>query len=258
MTVLHLDGRLDWMIAQRSALLAWTGHNLVVRPRWNTRLSLSHWGNTSVTGRGLVACVGRGQVYQVSVREGEEYIIHPSHVVAYSQNGFPPQPYRFRSSTLRMQVPSLASLLPNTRFFNEMKKSSLWNFLAETLYKVRTFTRRNIWGDRLFLQFKGPTTILLQSRGATLRDSLSREEVDEIADAPAGSVRTVVAGNEGPVAEKVGETKAASEFKSDGKIPSSVEETHKTQEVGVKPAGVTWATVSRGGKVDFKEQGTKS
>ena len=136
--------------------------------------------------------------------------------------------------------------MPNTRFFNEMKKSGLWNFLAEALYKIRTWTRRNVWGDRLFLQFKGPTTILLQSRGAKLTDSISAREVDEIADAPAGVVRTVLAGEGGA---KAGEAKDATK---------PVTESPVAQAGSVKPAGVTWATVSRGGKVDFKEQSAKT
>ena len=38
LVVVHLDGRLDWMIAQRNALLAWTGYNLSVSPRLNTKM----------------------------------------------------------------------------------------------------------------------------------------------------------------------------------------------------------------------------
>ena len=38
LVVVHLDGRLDWMIAQRNALFAWTGHNLSVSPRINTKM----------------------------------------------------------------------------------------------------------------------------------------------------------------------------------------------------------------------------
>lgn len=34
----HLDGRLDWIIAQRSALLAWSGHGLHITPRVNSRM----------------------------------------------------------------------------------------------------------------------------------------------------------------------------------------------------------------------------
>lgn len=36
--VVRLDGSVDWMIAQRRALLAWTGRTLTVRPTINTNL----------------------------------------------------------------------------------------------------------------------------------------------------------------------------------------------------------------------------
>lgn len=35
LVVVHLDGRLDWTIAQRNALVAWTGHTLSLSPRLN-------------------------------------------------------------------------------------------------------------------------------------------------------------------------------------------------------------------------------
>lgn len=233
---LHLDGRLDWMITQRTALLAWTGHTLTVKPRLNTKLAFQNWGNTFVSGRGIVALVGKGQIYQVNLKEEEEYVVHPGNVVAYSQNGIPPLPYRFKSTTLRLQIPSLAGMLPNTRFFVEMQKSQLWKFLAGAIYNIRTWTRTNVWGDRLFLQFKGPMTILVQSRGSRLMDSLEAREVNEIADAPAGVVRQVVAG-------EASQSSAGSVQQSSPVVAAS----------GVTPAGISYATVSRGGKVDFKE-----
>src|SRR3954447_7737778 len=61
-TVLHLNGTVDWMVAQRKALLAWTGHTLSVSPTVKRGMSLAHWGNSKVTGRGLVALAGPGQV----------------------------------------------------------------------------------------------------------------------------------------------------------------------------------------------------
>jgi len=219
-----------------------------------------------------------GQIYQVAVREGEEYVVHPGNVLAYSMNGIPPQPYRFRSSTLKLAVPSLAGLLPHTKFFSEMKKSQLWNFLANSLYKMRTWTRRNVWGDRLFLTFKGPTTILVQSRAGRLRDSLSSEEVNEIADAPAGHVRNVLAGDatgkttenmptirrssgsgkdaEAEKVQKVVESKkdASKIVETDGAASGPGNFDPEPAEIKErKPAGVSWATVSRGGKVDWKE-----
>ena len=36
--VVHLNGTIDWMIAQRQALLAWTGHTLSINPTINRRL----------------------------------------------------------------------------------------------------------------------------------------------------------------------------------------------------------------------------
>lgn len=62
------------MVAQRKALLAWTGHTLSVSPTVKRGMSLAHWGNSEITGRGLVALAGPGQVYQINLRAGEEYV----------------------------------------------------------------------------------------------------------------------------------------------------------------------------------------
>ncbi|KAI6790556.1 hypothetical protein KC367_g8426 [Hortaea werneckii] len=145
LVVVHLDGRVDWILAQRNALQSWTGPSLSLRPQLNTALSPAHWGQTHTTGRGLLALTGRGLIHQISLKQGEEYIVHPSHVVAYTAGPSPPRPYRFKATSFRLQIPAL------------------------------------------FLHFTGPTQILLQSRGNSLRDSLSNRDVNEIADSPAGS-----------------------------------------------------------------------
>ena len=75
--MVHLDGTIDWMVSQRKALLAWTGHTLSLRPTINQKLGLAHWGNSEVVGRGLVALVGQGQIYQVTLQSGEDFVIHP-------------------------------------------------------------------------------------------------------------------------------------------------------------------------------------
>src|SRR5438128_71701 len=36
--VVHLNGTVDWMVAQRQALLAWTGHTLSVKPTVNRKM----------------------------------------------------------------------------------------------------------------------------------------------------------------------------------------------------------------------------
>lgn len=185
-SVLHLDGTTDWIVAQRNALLAWTGHTLAPTPRLQRSLSAAHWGSTHLTGRGLVALSSPGQVYTLTLGEGEEFVAHPAHVVAYSVTRRPPQPFRFKSSVLNVQVPSLTGLLPDTRFFRVMRTTETYKTLARVLYNLRTVLRRTVWGDRLFLRFSGPATLLVSSRGLRVSEALTRGEVNEVADAPAG------------------------------------------------------------------------
>ena len=45
-----------------------------------------------------------------------------------------------------------------------------------------TQSRQNPNGHQLFLQFYGPTTILLQTRASRIRDVLTSENVKEVAD----------------------------------------------------------------------------
>lgn len=235
-TILHLDGTTDWNVAQRNALLAWTGHTLSISPRIQRGLALAHWGNSHLTGRGLAALAAPGQTYQVTLGEGEELVVHPSHVVAYSVNRNPPLPFRFKSSSLRLQLPSIPPrLVPDglNRFWTAMRDTDTYKFLARLLFGLRTTARKSIWGDRLFLQFKGPTTILMSSRGARLSDVLAKEDVNEIADSEAGVVPKAVELAHSP--KKVGDGAAASSSASD------------------KPVAIHVATVGKDGKVQFEE-----
>ena len=70
--MLHLNGTVDWMVAQRKALLAWTGHTLQVTPTINRRMSLAYWGNSEITGRGLVALAGRADDARVLIQCGAQ------------------------------------------------------------------------------------------------------------------------------------------------------------------------------------------
>jgi len=118
-------------------------------------------------------------------------LILSRHVVAYTVNESAPTPFRFKSSTFTLQLPSITSILPDTRFFREMRNTTAWKWTANTLYTLRTVTRRSIWGDRLFLNFRGPTTILVQSRGTRITDSLLPEKLNDEADAPAGQIQAL-------------------------------------------------------------------
>ncbi|EPS33227.1 hypothetical protein PDE_08189 [Penicillium oxalicum 114-2] len=187
--VVNLNGSVDWMVSQRRALLAWTGRSLSVKPTIDASLSMAHWGSSAITGRGLIALVGQGQVYSVELKQGEQYIVHPSNVVAYTMSSNPPRPYRFKSTTLSFQVPGLKSLprlLQKNNFIREFTASKGWKNTMSVLHRIRTWSRMTFWGDRLFLQFDGPATILMQSRGPRVNDILSERQITEIADAPRG------------------------------------------------------------------------
>ena len=60
-------------------------------------------------------------------------------------------PFRFKSSNFRLQVPDLGfgSFVQNSKFFNNMSKTTTWRAIATTWYTLKTWMRRSIWGDRV-------------------------------------------------------------------------------------------------------------
>lgn len=241
--ILQLDGTTDWKLAQRKALLAWTGSTLSVTPSVSAKLSLAYWGSSDVTGRGLLALTGQGQVYAIELAEGETYILHPSSVLAYSTSSpsTPPQPYRFKSTNVRFQIPlQLGNFFPSSKFVETLKTSKTYKFVADSLLRVRTWSRRTIWGDRLFLQFRGPTTLLIQSRAARVNDVLTAQQVNEIADAPAGVLTEAI--SKGHVAEGVSTSQSSAA--TAGQI-ASIPLSRPQPKMSV-------ASVSRDGKVTFE------
>lgn len=84
----------------------------------------------------------------------------------------------------------------------------------------------------MFLRFQGPSTILLQSRGSRLTDSLTTKDVNEIADSPAGAVQSAV---------KLDLTKTA-----------QPESTNTVAKPKITEPKMTYAKVGDDGKVKFE------
>ena len=239
-----MDGTTDWKLAQRKSLLAWTGRTLKTTPSIDQRLSLAYWGSSDVTGRGLLALAGQGQIFSIELADGESYVAHPSNVLAYSTS-FPsrlPQPYRFKSSALTFQIPlQLGNFFPSSKFVQNIKASDTHKFFSNFFLTIRTWSRRTIWGDRLFLQFKGPTTLLLQTRAARVSDVLTARDVNEIADAPAGVVQEALSNTQ--------------EGKLDTKRTGIEGATPSASPVRLAPTNqpkLSVASISRDGKVTFE------
>ena len=174
------------------------------------------------------------------LRQGEEYIVHPGHVLAYEIGSSAPAPYRFPSSTLRLQVPNidlrLGEYLPTNvqTFFRNLRQSDTYRSFANVMFTLRTWSRRLLHGDRVYMRFYGPTTLLLQSRAPSsgLRDALTRDDVAEFADAPAGAF-------DGALRSATQQNTPATTSQSD--------ETPKEPESET----VSYATVGSDGKVSF-------
>jgi len=155
--------------------------------------------------------------------------------------GFP-KPYRFKSTPLKLQIPTL-NFFPSSKFVQNIKDSPTYRTFAGILHRIRTWSRRTIWGDRLFLRFEGPTTLLLQSRGARLNDVLTAREVDEIADSPPGAVEDTIRGRS---------IKSDSDASRTGFEGATVSAAPAAGAPRKKPK-LSYASVSRDGKVKIEE-----
>ncbi|MCJ1457950.1 Altered inheritance of mitochondria protein 24, mitochondrial [Mycoblastus sanguinarius] len=87
---------------------------------------------------------------------------------------------------------NITRILPDSRFIRTMRESYTWQMITGLLFNLRTWARTTIWGDRLFLQFYGPTTILLQTRASRISDVLTSQDVNEIADTQPGVIQPVI------------------------------------------------------------------
>lgn len=195
--VLSLDGRIDWRILQRRALVAWSGSgsSLTITPAFTPSTpGLANWSTQLVTGRGLVALAARSAAYETRLKNAEEFLAHPSAVVAYSVGPHQPEPYRLSHSNLRLSIPTFGRYLPETKFIRAVRESETWRLLGRALFRLRMWMRTVLWGERVYLRFRGPGTVVLQGRGGAgaLREAFEGRELQEWADSPAGSMEKSV------------------------------------------------------------------
>lgn len=66
---------------------------------------------------------------------------------------------------------------------------------------------------QLFLQFQGPTTILLQTRAARLRDVLESRDINEIADAAPGVAKSLITSSIPPTTAEEGRSGSSADSK---------------------------------------------
>lgn len=62
-------------------------------------------------------------------------------------------PYRLKSTSLRLQIPRFNMIrrhLPEVEFIRTIKESDVYKTIARTLFGIKTWSRRTIWGDRVY------------------------------------------------------------------------------------------------------------
>lgn len=177
--IVELDGRSDWIIFNRESLLAWCGVQAQIKQH-NLSLSLFRT-STVLTGRGSAVISGNGQIYQVVLQAGENYMVHPRSILGYADSCPEPQKMSLHSLTISVprKLPSLSSFLMRFEFLRVMSAQPVWTQTKRFSNYVRQIIKNFVWGDQSFIRFQGPTTVLLQSRtgAAVTRETESPESV---------------------------------------------------------------------------------
>ncbi|BFZ56410.1 Altered inheritance of mitochondria protein 24, mitochondrial [Savitreella phatthalungensis] len=168
--VLELDGRVDWNVTSKRALLCWSG----LQPRTaQDGIDGGLLGTSTVlTGRGSAVVCGDGQVYELVLNGGESYVLHPSNVVAYMASCPKPESIKLRlplGVQLRKPRLQIRDFLRRYEFFRVMGQTDTWGYIVSGWNAVKRLGRKLVWGDQLYVRFTGPTTILLQSRSTDVK-----------------------------------------------------------------------------------------
>lgn len=177
--VLDLDGRLDWNVTAKEALLCWCGVSPTTKQEGIDGGLLQT--STVLTGRGSAVVSGNGQIYQLVLQRGDTYVLHPSNVIAYAASCPRPESVKLRvplGVELRKPRFQLKSFFLRYEFFRVMSRTETFGYLVSAVSAVKRLGRRLVWGDQLYVRFTGPTTVLLQSR-ASIR---FKEEADHQVD----------------------------------------------------------------------------
>lgn len=203
--VMNLQGTLDWAIINNNAIHAYFGSSLIRRlhliPRriskrfskasglpTSTNTGLFKWfrpGYTLLSGRGTVALVGSGNIYNVRLEDGEQAVVSKNNLLGLTVSGphdIQNSIFRFRSTLNLIDLRDAADkrkIHPFESFSNfllylQMMSLSTLNFLKDSLSR----SVRYIDGTEDLVVVTGPRDLLLQS-GVPQSNLLNRAPSDQ-------------------------------------------------------------------------------
>lgn len=163
--VVKLDGRLDWVV-QTPKVLAYAGPTLAISP--SSLVSLGRARSTgTVTGRGLLALAGSGDVYSVDLQQNESFLVRSDTVLGHlAQKGASVEtvPKVFEDPTEESQRAVVEKEERNRR-----EGLSLVRKAAAKLADWTTEAWSSVWnratGSSGFVRIHGPTTVLIEADG---------------------------------------------------------------------------------------------
>lgn len=203
--VMNLEGTQDWAIINNNAIHAYFGTSLIRRlhliPRkiskrfakasglpLPTNTGLFKWyrpGYTLLSGRGTVALVGGGNIYNVHLEDGEQAVVSKNNLLGLTVNGphdIQNSVFQYRSN-LKLNDLTIAGekkkINPFESFshlmlYLQMITVSGFNFLKDSISR----SVRYIEGTGDFVVVTGPRDLLLQS-GVPQSNLLNRAAPDQ-------------------------------------------------------------------------------
>ncbi|CDK25039.1 unnamed protein product [Kuraishia capsulata CBS 1993] len=193
---LVLDGRIDWVIVPPKAIQCYTGAslflNLHVFPRASGLFRAWNAGYTLANGRGTISLVGDGQVYKITLGEGEELLLKRESILAISVNGHSELSNgSISGKTLSRNLKETEKTeetgpepiinpddaVTENKYWTQLKTVASWT--TEKAAKLIGFAsgslNESLVGNGGFVQVKGPRSILLQTGSGTDKISLGNQ-----------------------------------------------------------------------------------
>ncbi|ANB12216.1 hypothetical protein AWJ20_464 [Sugiyamaella lignohabitans] len=168
-TVINVDESRSWTVGQRNAILGWNSAFVKVEAKKTGLGSMwKHWGNVSVSGTGQLVLVGDGDLFQIDVGAGEDVLLNPSNVIAYTDSVEGGEGTITRLPHLKSYIELPTVVTDWLEGHKLIKSASSW---------LKTLTTRLLWRDDISLKLKGPRRVILQTEGTSLDELFTKTEL---------------------------------------------------------------------------------
>ncbi|PRT54775.1 Altered inheritance of mitochondria protein 24, mitochondrial [Wickerhamiella sorbophila] len=174
LTVLEMDGSVDWAVVYPATLHAHAGESLNIIPRTAVG-GLVHavpFSHISARGRGVLALASPSQLLRVTLEAGESMLVQRSHLAAFSIDGNAAggKPRFVDVSFALAPDPDAHAVTPRRSFGNPTVDKAVYTTLELTRQAfswLKRAVRRGAAGR--FVEMHGPCTILVTAQAPVIK-----------------------------------------------------------------------------------------